>query len=141
MYFPSYAQNPYDYTLSHYSDINGLPQNSVKTIAKDDGDFLWLATEGGLTRFDGNSFMLFDKEATHTLSSRIFTLRKNLKSEHLYAQTEYHELIPISKGQTLNAVSFNQAFPDFNPEIQVQESPVTFPDKPKLAFLISKARS
>jgi signal transduction histidine kinase/ligand-binding sensor domain-containing protein len=42
---------------------NGLPQNTVQAIAQTREGFLWLGTEVGLVRFDGNSFVLFDQSS------------------------------------------------------------------------------
>jgi ligand-binding sensor domain-containing protein/signal transduction histidine kinase/CheY-like chemotaxis protein len=39
----------------------GLPQNSVETIAQTRDGFLWLGTRQGLSRFDGHQFTTFDK--------------------------------------------------------------------------------
>ncbi len=46
---------------------NGLPQNTVQTIAQTRDGFLWLGTEVGLVRFDGNSFVLFDQASKPAL--------------------------------------------------------------------------
>jgi ligand-binding sensor domain-containing protein/signal transduction histidine kinase len=46
---------------------NGLPQNSVHSIAQTRDGYLWFATEGGLARFDGLSFVVFDSENTPAL--------------------------------------------------------------------------
>ena len=46
---------------------NGLPQNTVKAIAQTSDGFLWLGTEVGLVRFDGNSFLLFDQNSKPAL--------------------------------------------------------------------------
>ena len=40
-----------------YTAKNGLAQNDVNDLAKDSCGFLWLATENGLSRFDGYSFV------------------------------------------------------------------------------------
>jgi len=40
---------------------NGLPQNSVTALIQSREGFVWLGTEAGLVRFDGNSFQLFDR--------------------------------------------------------------------------------
>jgi signal transduction histidine kinase/ligand-binding sensor domain-containing protein len=40
---------------------NGLPQNTVQALAQTKDGFVWLGTEAGLVRFDGNSFQVFDK--------------------------------------------------------------------------------
>ena len=48
------------YEIRHYSDENGLPQNSVKSVVRDSRGNIWLATERGLVRFDGHRFVKFD---------------------------------------------------------------------------------
>ncbi|SMC80831.1 sensor histidine kinase [Pedobacter nyackensis] len=123
--FYGYAQSPGSYSTKHYSDINGLPQNSIKSIAKDDAGYLWLTTEGGLIRFDGEHFILFNKQHTHTRSNRMYVMKRDLNTGALYAQTEYHELIPITKGNVIpKPVIFKQIFPNVTPQKQVQEFPL-----------------
>jgi signal transduction histidine kinase/ligand-binding sensor domain-containing protein len=46
---------------------NGLPQNTVQALAQTRDGFIWLGTEVGLVRFDGNSFAVFDKNSTPAL--------------------------------------------------------------------------
>jgi ligand-binding sensor domain-containing protein/signal transduction histidine kinase len=65
------AQNPLDYVVMHYTDGNGLPQNSVRAMAKDSGGFLWLATEAGLVRFDGQSFFTYDNSRLKIAGNRM----------------------------------------------------------------------
>jgi len=59
------------YTIRHFTDENGLPQNSVKSIAADNAGFVWLATENGLVRFDGRSFKVMDHILPSALENRI----------------------------------------------------------------------
>ena len=40
---------------------NGLPQNTVQALAQTRDGFLWIGTEVGLVRFDGNNFVLSTK--------------------------------------------------------------------------------
>jgi ligand-binding sensor domain-containing protein/signal transduction histidine kinase len=40
---------------------NGLPQNTVQALAQTTDGFLWIGTEVGLVRFDGNNFLTFDQ--------------------------------------------------------------------------------
>jgi len=49
--------------LSHQSwgTEEGLPQNSVHAIAQTPDGFLWVATEGGLARFDGVGFKVYSR--------------------------------------------------------------------------------
>jgi signal transduction histidine kinase/ligand-binding sensor domain-containing protein len=42
---------------------NGLPQNTVQALAQTRDGFLWLGTEVGLVRFDGNNFVLYDQKS------------------------------------------------------------------------------
>jgi len=46
---------------------NGLPQNTVQALVQTRDGFIWLGTEVGLVRFDGNSFEVFDKNSTPAL--------------------------------------------------------------------------
>jgi signal transduction histidine kinase/ligand-binding sensor domain-containing protein len=46
---------------------NGLPQNTVKAVLQTRNGFVWLGTEVGLVRFDGNAFEVFDKASNPAL--------------------------------------------------------------------------
>ena len=46
---------------------NGLPQNTVQALAQTRDGFIWLGTEVGLVRFDGNIFTVFDKNSSPSL--------------------------------------------------------------------------
>jgi signal transduction histidine kinase/streptogramin lyase len=43
----------------HYGTRDGLPSPYIKAVVEDDSGFLWLATDGGLVRFDGSTFTPF----------------------------------------------------------------------------------
>jgi ligand-binding sensor domain-containing protein len=44
------------YSVINYNSDNSLPQNSINDMAFDRNGFLWLATEMGMVRFDGQHF-------------------------------------------------------------------------------------
>ena len=48
---------------------NGLPQNTVHALAQTRDGYLWLGTEAGLARFDGNAFAVFDRNSNPALPS------------------------------------------------------------------------
>lgn len=50
----------------------GLPQNTVSAMVEDGDGFLWLATFGGIVRFDGLAFTVFDPAGTPDLPSDRF---------------------------------------------------------------------
>jgi signal transduction histidine kinase/ligand-binding sensor domain-containing protein len=57
------------YRYQTWHTENGLPQNSVHAILQTRDGYLWLATEGGLARFDGLKFVVFDSQNTQSLGS------------------------------------------------------------------------
>src|SRR6476646_8924959 len=48
---------------------NGLPQNTVHSIAQTSDGYIWIGTEEGLARFDGLKFTVFNKQNTPQLKS------------------------------------------------------------------------
>ncbi len=52
-----------------WSTEEGLPQSSVHSIVQTPDGYLWLATEGGLVRFDGFTFQTFDRSNQPALTS------------------------------------------------------------------------
>jgi ligand-binding sensor domain-containing protein len=44
-----------------WNTSSGLPQDTVHQLLQTQDGFLWLATEGGLVRFDGYDFAVYDK--------------------------------------------------------------------------------
>lgn len=67
--------HPRQYVTTVWQTDQGLPQNSVHNIAQDQEGYLWLATWGGLVRFDGIRFRVFGSADIPGLnSSRILSL-------------------------------------------------------------------
>jgi len=70
--------DPYNgYAVRHFTDENGLPQNSINDLLFDDNGFLWLASQVGLIRFNGNSFKLFYPENKRGMESNVWRLGKD----------------------------------------------------------------
>ncbi len=61
------------YHVSQFTSRDGLPQNSIRGLAFDEFGFLWIATEGGLARYDGNSFKNAGPEEHPELNNQRFT--------------------------------------------------------------------
>lgn len=65
---------PYDrYLYRIWSVESGLPQISVLAMVQDEEGFIWLATQGGLARFDGQHFTVFNTANTPALPSNYIT--------------------------------------------------------------------
>lgn len=62
---------------------NGLSQNSVVSVAQDFNGFLWIATQDGLNRFDGEEFKIYNKkfaditQESHLQLGKVVADRKN----------------------------------------------------------------
>lgn len=52
-----------------WSTEEGLPQSSVHSIVQTPDGYLWIATEGGLARFDGISFRVFNRGSDPAFTS------------------------------------------------------------------------
>lgn len=91
-----FSQN--NYIEKWYSaDSEHLPQNSVKNIVEDKFGFIWIATENGIVRFDGENFKNFNINNLKIKSNRIYNLFGNKKEDSLIACTELDEVILINK--------------------------------------------
>ena len=55
------------YNLDAWTTASGLPQNTVTAIAQTRDGYLWMGSFGGLARFDGARFVVFDKSTTPAL--------------------------------------------------------------------------
>ncbi|WP_146202229.1 two-component regulator propeller domain-containing protein [Dyadobacter jejuensis] len=96
------AQAPHpadlEYHIQHYTDENGLPQNSVKKIAQDDAGFIWLGTDAGLSRFDGQNFKNFD-EFNFIRGIHSFEPDLSPSPSHIYAVTDRYDRVRINGGK------------------------------------------
>jgi signal transduction histidine kinase/ligand-binding sensor domain-containing protein len=91
---PLAAQSRFD----SWTTENGLPQNSVNDIVQTRDGYLWLATFGGLVRFDGSRFVVFDRSTDGIGSQRIRRLRED-RTGTLWASTEEGLLIRYRSGR------------------------------------------
>jgi signal transduction histidine kinase len=79
------------YSVQHFTDENGLPQNSINDLLFDKDGYLWLASQVGLVRFNGASFKLYYPDDKPVMESNIIYLGKNDKGV-IYFQTDDHNL-------------------------------------------------
>ncbi|WP_246485093.1 two-component regulator propeller domain-containing protein [Chitinophaga qingshengii] len=86
--------------VQHFDNTNGLPQNSVKSIVKDASGFIWLATENGLTRFDGAHFTNYERSNTGITSNRFITFLTSPSGE-LWAYNSNEERLKLLDGKAV----------------------------------------
>jgi signal transduction histidine kinase/ligand-binding sensor domain-containing protein len=75
---PAQASLDPNLSLTQYIHQNwqveaGLPQVSVSSVAQTPDGYLWLGTEGGLVRFDGISFRVYDKRSTPEIPANVIS--------------------------------------------------------------------
>lgn len=56
-----YAILPTQFHFRHYNIENGVSSNNISTLFQDQKGYIWIGTENGLNRFDGNQFTLYQK--------------------------------------------------------------------------------
>src|SRR5947209_10051504 len=53
------GQQARQYSFKHFSVMNGLASNRVNSVIQDKDGYIWMATQNGLQRYDGYSFITF----------------------------------------------------------------------------------
>lgn len=96
------------YTTWYSADSNHLPQNSVKSIVQDKYGFIWLSSEGGLVRYDGENFKVFTSANMPGLKSeRMYYFGGSVAADSITVRNELGELVVISK-RTANKIPAQQ---------------------------------
>ncbi len=68
-----------------YNDENGLVSNLAKSITQDDEGYIWVATDAGISKFDGNTFTNYQKNLPSLYVKQII----NLPSHKLEIVTDF----------------------------------------------------
>src|SRR5580658_2559685 len=79
------------YAIRHFTDENGLPQNSINDLLFDRNGYLWLASQVGLIRFNGNTFDLYYPADKPEMESNVTFLATDNQGA-IYFQTDDHNL-------------------------------------------------
>ena len=87
-----------DFTIDAWGTEEGLPQSSVTSIVQTPEGYLWLATFGGLARFDGVRFTVFDSSNVPGLPGNRFIRMSVDRAGALWLVTEQHDLARLQQG-------------------------------------------
>ena len=68
------TQSVSKYIHQSWQTAQGLPQNSILSVAQTPDRYLWFGTEEGLTRFDGVRFVVFDKRNAGLVNNQVQSL-------------------------------------------------------------------
>ncbi|SDG03007.1 Signal transduction histidine kinase [Dyadobacter soli] len=110
------------YSLKHYTAETGLPQNSIKTIVRDDAGFFWFGTEDGLARFDGRNFHIFNSSNAKFYSNRAIQSFRSLSDEWPYILLEGDEAYKVSGGRLTKTDLYKKDFKKLNSYSAVEKS-------------------
>ena len=88
-----------DYFLRTWKADDGLPDNSVMSIAQTHDGYLWLATFAGLARFDGVHFTILNSAKTPGLESDRFSALFEDAQGNLWIGHEHGELTRYHDGK------------------------------------------
>jgi ligand-binding sensor domain-containing protein/signal transduction histidine kinase len=89
---------PDGYTRRVWQTQDGLPENTVQAFAQTPDHYLWIGTSGGLVRFDGARFVVFDRGNTPEIhENSIFCLTVS-RDGSLWAGTDGGGLLRYQNG-------------------------------------------
>jgi signal transduction histidine kinase/ligand-binding sensor domain-containing protein/DNA-binding response OmpR family regulator len=60
--FNTFLSRAQENVFYHYGLENGISQESIRVILKDSENFIWIGTQDGLNRFDGNQFKIYKND-------------------------------------------------------------------------------
>ena len=101
------------YIFNVWDTDDGLPQVSVNSILQTRDGYLWLATYGGLARFDGVRFTVFDVGNTEGLKSNRITELFEDREGSLWIGTEMGGVSRLKDGK-FTAYTKRDGLPDDN---------------------------
>lgn len=85
------------------ADNNNLPQNTVNSIVKDKYGYIWLSTENGIARYDGQTFDIYNSENIHGLISNRMRFFSGIpEKDSIYLLNETHQFLLINNRKIKN---------------------------------------
>src|SRR5262249_21262848 len=87
------------YLHTNWTTDDGLPHNSVTSIIQTSDGYLWLGTFGGLVRFDGVKFTVFNTGNTPGLKGNRVRVLYEDRAGGLWIVLEYGGLAHYAQGK------------------------------------------
>ncbi len=113
--FYLHAQKQPAYSITHFTNDNGLPQSSIKSAELDKNGFLWIATEGGLVRFDGQQFKQYDREHYPVLASNRIIRITLARDSMICLMDEYNHAYTFDRHYQLKRITDKEYKKRINP--------------------------
>ncbi len=102
MLFYSIAQQPY--TLIHY-DENSLPQTTIGNIQQDENGYLWMNTQFGIVRFDGETVRVFTTDNLDGLTSNRIRICARGVDGSVYFVDENNIIVKVKSPNQFETIS------------------------------------
>jgi ligand-binding sensor domain-containing protein/signal transduction histidine kinase len=87
-----------EYSRRIWRTEDGLPQNKIQVIEQTPDGYLWIGTSGGLVRFDGVRFVVFDRSNTSPLRDDSILALCPTRDGSLWIGTEGGGLVHMNHG-------------------------------------------
>lgn len=87
-----------NYVVTQFGLAEGLPQSTINDIIQTSDGYIWLATFGGLVRFDGHQFITFNRSNTEGLEyDRVVSIFED-SNKNIWGASE-QGVVRLSKGK------------------------------------------
>ena len=97
----NFAVSQENYYLETFTRKDGLPNNTIRSIAQDRSGFLWIATWDGLSRYDGYEFRNYYHHPNDSTSLPCFILQKIVvdRQNNLWVLTSEQQIVRYNRGK------------------------------------------
>jgi hypothetical protein len=102
-----------NFVINTYTTNNGLPSNLINDVNIDRNGYLWIATQAGLSRFDGINFVNFSTRNFNSIKSNRFILICKQKDGTLYLLNDKNQLFMVNSNSELIYLKEKQINKDF----------------------------
>ncbi|MGO9318844.1 MAG: diguanylate cyclase [Terracidiphilus sp.] len=85
-----------------YTSLEGLPQSTVEAVSRTGDGFLWVGTQDGMARFDGNRFKVFNPQNTQGLTQSHIRALSAARDGSLWIGTQSRGVVHLVKDKFIS---------------------------------------
>jgi anti-sigma regulatory factor (Ser/Thr protein kinase) len=90
-----------DCLIKHYTNENGLPSNLINDVNSDKNGFVWIATQSGLSRYNGRSFYNYSSINFPSIKNNRFDKIQRRENGELIIKTSDNQFFKVNKNSEL----------------------------------------
>ncbi len=90
-----------DYLIKHYTNENGLPSNLINDVNSDKNGFVWIATQSGLSRYNGRSFFNYSSINFPSIKNNRFDKIQRRENGELVIKSSDNRFFKVNKNSEL----------------------------------------